>query len=165
MARFTQGFYKPNYPDKYIGDVTKIRYMSSWELSVHSFFDNNVNILKWSSEGIAIPYIKPTDGRTHKYYPDYYIEYVNKLGVLQKEIIEVKPEKQTKFSRAKSAKNKLYEDVQFAINVAKWNACQQFCNQYGITFRIVTEKTLWGDKKPKAKLSSKPKVRKLNKTN
>lgn len=158
MSRgFTQGLYTLKFPQKYIGDINKVRYMSSWELSVHSFFDNNVNILKWSSEGIAIPYIKPTDGRIHKYYPDYYIEYMNKDGLLQKEIIEVKPEKQTRFSKAKSAKNKLYEDVQYAINVAKWNACQMFCDQYGITFRIVTEKTLWGSKKPVKNKSSKSK--------
>lgn len=153
MSKFTQGLYTPNFPAKYIGDINKIRYMSSWELSMHSFFDNNVNILKWSSEGIAIPYIKPTDGKIHRYYPDYYIEYLNKDGTLQKEIIEVKPEKQTKLSRARSAKNKLYEDIQYAVNIAKWNACQAFCDSHGITFKIVTENTLWGSKKPKTRAS------------
>lgn len=155
MSSFTQGLYKPNNPSKYIGDISKIRYMSSWELSMHSFFDNNVNITKWSSEGIAIPYIKPTDGRIHKYYPDYYIEYFDKSGSVHKEIIEVKPDKQTKFSRARSAKNKLYEDVQYAINVAKWQACQQFCDAHGIVFKIITEKTMWGEKKKRSRKSIK----------
>lgn len=158
MAGFTQGYYNPKFPEKYVGNnISKIRYMSSWELSMHSFFDNNVNILKWSSEGLAIPYIKPTDGRIHKYYPDYYIEYMDKTGNLRREIIEVKPDKQTKTSRARTAKSKLYEDIQYSINIAKWQACQQFCDAHGIVFKIITEKTMWGDKKSnkKAKLQRK----------
>lgn len=156
MAGFTQGNYIPKFPEKYVGNnISKIRYMSSWELSMHTFLDNNVNILKWSSESIAISYVKPTDGRIHKYYPDYYIEYLDKTGNLRREILEVKPEKQTKLSRARSAKNKLYEDIQYSINIAKWTACQNFCNQHGITFKIITEKSMWVDKKPKNKLGTR----------
>jgi hypothetical protein len=35
--------------------------------------DANENILEWSSEGIAIPYVKPTTGRVHRYYPDFWV--------------------------------------------------------------------------------------------
>ena len=75
--RFEQGQYIPRNPHKYVGDIDKIRYMSSYELETHKFFDNNERVLRWSSEEIAIPYLKPTDGRVHKYYPDYWVEYVN----------------------------------------------------------------------------------------
>jgi TnsA endonuclease N terminal len=140
--RFTQGLFTPRNPHKYVGDPTKIRYMSSYELETHKFFDGNEHVLRWSSEEIAIPYIKPTDNRVHKYYPDYWVEYVNKDGEVVQEIIEVKPASQTRAPRANS-KHKLYEQLTLAVNIAKWQAAQAFCNAKGIKFRIITEKSIF----------------------
>jgi len=142
-SRFKQGIYTPKHPEKYVGSVDKIRYMSSWELAFNKFLDNNPNVLRWSSEEIAIPYIKPTTGRVHRYFPDYWLEYRDKSGKLISEIIEIKPKSQTKRSRSKKPKNKLYEDIQYAINMSKWQACQSFCDSHGINFRIVTEDQLF----------------------
>lgn len=141
-SKFTQGYYSPKYPEKYIGDLHKIRYMSSWELKLHTFLDANVNIIRWSSEGIAIPYVKPTDSRIHKYYPDYYIEYKKKNGDVIKEIIEVKPAKQTAKSRSRNQNTRMYEDLTYAINMSKWDAAIKFCTARGIRFRVITEKEL-----------------------
>lgn len=141
-SKFTQGYYKLKNPEKYVGDKSKIRYMSSWELQTHSFFDNNQRILKWSSEEICIPYLKPTDGKIHKYYPDYWVEYVNVDGEIIQEVIEVKPSTQTRMPRANS-KHKLYEQITFAVNTAKWQACTMWCKQRGMAFRIVTEKSIF----------------------
>lgn len=142
---FQQGWYAPRHPEKYKGDATKIRYMSSWELKFHQFLDNNPSILEWSSEEITIPYIKPTDGKVHRYYPDYWVKYRNKHGHLVQEIIEVKPEKQTRTptTRGKRKIQQLHESVTYAINIAKWRAAQNFCRKYGMTFRIVTENQLF----------------------
>lgn len=142
---YSQGWYTPKNPEKYVGDVTKIRYMSSWELELHKFFDNNSKIIRWSSENIAIPYIKPTDGRLHRYYPDYWVEYVNKDGVIVRELIECKPRTQTRQPRKQrgTGKASLYETVQFAVNAAKWSAAIEWCKQHGMTFRIVTEKSIF----------------------
>lgn len=138
-----QGWFTPKHPEKYVGDVNKIRYMSSWELKSHQFLDNNPNILEWSSEPFGIPYVKPTDGRVHKYYPDYWVKYRNKRGQIIQEIVEVKPDHQTRQTRKRSRKQRLYEELSFAINTAKWRAAQQFCNKYGMTFRLVTEKGIY----------------------
>ena len=143
MARFKQGHYTPVNPHKYAGDITKIRYMSSWELSMHTFLDNNTQVIKWASECIAIPYIKPTDNKLHRYYPDYYIEYIDKHGKIRRIIVEVKPDSQTKVSKAKKKQTKMYEDITLAINIAKWQACQNFCNQQGLEFQIITEKQMF----------------------
>lgn len=140
--RFEQGQYTPRNPHKYVGDIDKIRYMSSYELETHKFFDNNERVLRWSSEEIAIPYLKPTDGRVHKYYPDYWVEYVNKDGVIVQEIIEVKPASQTRAPRANN-KHRLYEQLTLAVNMAKWQAAQAFCKQNNMTFRIITEKSIF----------------------
>ena len=141
-SRFQQGFFTPKNPEKYIGDVTKIRYMSSWELSVNEFFDGNKKVLKWASEEIAIPYIKPTDGKVHKYYVDYYVEYINAAGKKVIEIIEVKPLAQTKPPK-RSHKHYLYEQVTYSINMAKWEAAAKFAKHNGWTFRIITEGSIY----------------------
>jgi hypothetical protein len=141
-SRYKQGYYTPRFPDKYVGDVSKIRYMSSWELECHRFFDGNERVLRWASEEIAIPYIKPTDGKVHKYYPDYWVEFINAHGETIQEIIEVKPHEQTKAPR-KTHKHMLYEQVMYQINIAKWAAAQEFCRQRNITFRIVTQRAIF----------------------
>lgn len=140
--RYHQGLYTPKHPEKYVGDTTKVRYMSSWELHLHEFFDNNPNVIRWSSEELAIPYVKPTDGKIHRYFPDYWVEFLNKDGKIVQEIIEVKPQQQTKVPRANS-KQKLAETVQLAINISKWKSAQEWCKQRNIKFRIVTETTIF----------------------
>lgn len=148
LKGFKQGYYTAKHPDKYLGDVNKIRYMSSWELSFNKFLDNNPNVIGWASEEIAIPYVKPTSTRKnkiHKYYPDYYVKYKDKHGNIIQEIIEIKPNNQIQAPkrRGKNKKTQLYEQLTWVVNCAKWKAAQQFCNKYGIRFRIVTEKELF----------------------
>ena len=140
-----KGIYTPKHPDKYVGDATSIRYMSSWELSVHQFFDRNPNVLRWSSEEIAIPYVKPTDGRVHRYFPDYWIEYRDKQGNLKQEIIEVKPDAQTRSPtrKGKARRTQIYEQLTYTVNIAKWRSATLFCKERGIVFRILTEKQLF----------------------
>jgi hypothetical protein len=105
-ANNNQGYFKPRHPEKYVGDVNKIRFMSSWELQADKFLDDNPNVLRWSSEEIVIPYVKPTDGKVHRYYPDYWVEYRNKHGDVVSEIWEVKPETQTKPPKTRGKKKK-----------------------------------------------------------
>ena len=142
-SRFQQGYFIPRNPDKYVGDVSKVRYMSSYELRAFQFLDGNPNVLRWGSEEIAIPYIKPTTGRVHKYYPDLWIEYKSTSGTIIQEIIEIKPKSQTKRSRSKNPKTKLYEDLTLAVNLAKWESAKKFCDKYGIKFRILTEDSIF----------------------
>lgn len=142
--RYKQGLYTPKHPDKYVGDLTHIRFMSSWELELCEFFDNNSNILRWSSESIAIPYIKPTDGKIHRYYPDYWVEYITRSGNVVHEIIECKPREQTRRPRkTRDGKVSLYEAVQYEVNMAKWAAAVDWCKSRGIEFRIVTQRSVF----------------------
>ena len=138
-----KGRFTPKFPEKYIGDVTKIFYRSSWELTMMNFFDSNMKVLKYSSEEISVPYIKPTDGKVHKYYPDFYVEFINNDNEVVKELIEVKPYKETVLTK----KSTDYDKISIAINEAKWKAAQAFCDKGGITFRLITEKQLYGGKK------------------
>lgn len=147
MAKsFRTGKYHLQHPEKYMGNPDNVIYRSSWELRMNRFLDNNTQILRWSSEEIKIPYLHPLDGRVHHYYPDYYIEYINKDGEVVLEMVEVKPLAQTtapKKSRGKSNKTALYEQQTYAVNTAKWKYAMAWCEKRNIRFRVLTEKSLF----------------------
>lgn len=136
-----QGVFSPQHPDKYKGSHP-IVYRSSLELAVMRFFDNNSSIVEWGSESIVIPYIKPTDGKVHKYYTDFNVKVRDINGNLLKYIIEVKPHKQTippKNPGNKKPKTILTEQLMYAINNAKWNAAEQWAKKHGYIFSKITE--------------------------
>lgn len=141
MAKFRQGMYQIRNPDKYVGNAKNIVFRSSWELSMNQFLDNNPNILRWSSEEFYIPYLKPTDKKVHRYFPDYWIEYKDRTGKIVQEVLEVKPS--TQVSPNLKRKQTTYEQITYAINIAKWQAATEFCKQRGIKFRILTEKQMF----------------------
>ena len=78
-----KGFYRPDHPEKYIGDPNNIIYRSLWERKFMYYCDHNENILKFSSEEIWIPYLSPLDSRVHKYFPDFYIKYKDASGIVK----------------------------------------------------------------------------------
>ena len=135
-----KGKYKPKNPKKYQGDPTDIVYRSGWELSVMDWCDNTPEVVKWSSEGVVVPYLSPIDGRIHSYYVDFYMELNNG----NKFLIEVKPEKQTKRpkKRKKTTRKYIKEVFTYGINRAKWEAANRWAQQRGIKFEVWTEKTL-----------------------
>lgn len=148
------GAKKPIYtlrnPHKYMGDADNVIFRSSWERSAFIMCDNNPHILLWGSEEIIIPYLKPVFGVTGQattkmanYYPDLYVEYVNKAGIVVKELIEIKPKKQTKASRAKKYSTNFFENVAYAVNMAKWAAAKKWCEVRGVKFVILTEDELF----------------------
>jgi hypothetical protein len=134
-----KGLYFPKHAEKYVGDITKVTYRSSWERRFMEFCDNNVNILKWGSEEIRIPYLKPTTKKIHNYFPDFFIMYRNAKGDIVKEVIEIKPKKEAVMTK----KSSTYDKVAIVINMAKWDAAKQFCDAHGMIFRILTEDSLF----------------------
>ena len=72
MANWAQGIFTPKNPQKYVGKHAP-KYRSGWELTFMRFCDNNINVLKWGSENVIVPYISPLDGRVHKYYVDNFV--------------------------------------------------------------------------------------------
>lgn len=139
-----KGRFIPKNPEKYMGDASKIIFRSSWELNALKFFDSSPSVLRYASEEIKIPYIKPTDGRIHHYYPDFLIVYKDKTGKIVKELLEIKPLKEVKLTK----KSTVYDKVSIAINEAKWKAATAFAMQHGLTFRILTEASIFKNKAP-----------------
>jgi hypothetical protein len=146
--KYNQGFFHPQSPQKYVGDVRNIVYRSGLEFRLMRYFDQNSGVLQWSSEEIKIPYVRPDDGNYHLYYPDFLVKVRSSDGVPRTFLIEVKPKKQlTPPGPPKTkAQEKRYlkEAVTFAINKAKWNAAEKWCKSKGAAFLILTEQEILG---------------------
>lgn len=133
--KFSQGIFKPENLDKYMGS-TLPRYRSSWEMAFMKFCDNNPSIQQWASESIKIPYRDPLTGRQTVYVPDFLIVYVDKHLKKHVELVEIKPANQ--MLREQVGKNP-YNQAQFVKNQAKWAAAASWAQQRGIRFRVINE--------------------------
>ena len=139
-----KGKYKPRCPYKYKGDPTNIIYRSLWELKFMKYCDTTPSILKWSSEEIAIPYKSPIDNRVHRYFPDFYVKVRESSGKIVHKLIEVKPSKQTTPPKKpkRQTKGYIYEVREYAKNMAKWKAGNEFCKDRLWKFQVLTEHEL-----------------------
>ena len=135
------GKFKPKNYKKYKGDPTKIFYRSLWERRFMVYCDNNDKIIEWGSEELIIPYRSPLDKKVHRYFPDFYIKYLNKEGNVVREIIEVKPKKQLRPPKTPKRQTKRYlqECATFMVNQAKWNLAEEYCSDRKMKFRFLTE--------------------------
>ena len=138
------GKFKPKNYKKYKGDPTKIYYRSLWERRFMVYCDNNSKIIEWGSEEIIIPYKSPLDKKTHRYFPDFYVKYINKDKKVVREIIEVKPKKHLSPPKQPKRKTKRYlnEVATYIKNQAKFKAAEEYCKDRRYSFRILTEDQL-----------------------
>ena len=151
--KFASGQYLVENRTKYIGGKNPT-YRSSWELAFMKMCDSHPNILKWASENVKIPYRSPMDGKYHNYTPDFMIQYTDRSGQTHVELIEIKPSNQTTMENAKSSRNQ----IQVAINAAKWTAAQEWCKRKGIRFKVINEDQIFQTKKkrnPKKRIANR----------
>ena len=144
---YKKGIYKPRNRSKYKGCKLPT-YRSSWELRFFEWCDNNPNVIEWTSESTAIPYISPLDGKVHRYFVDNNVK-IKEGNKIVNYIIEIKPKKQLK--KPKSSRNKkkstfVYELVEYTKNLAKWEAAKSFASKKGIKFQIITEDHLFSSR-------------------
>ena len=144
------GRFIPKNPAKYVGKNAKnIFFRSSWEFAFMKWLDKTDAVLRWGSEELAIPYISPLDGRVHRYFPDMIILYKDISGQLKKEIIEIKPYKES----VETPRMTERDAKALMVNQAKWKFAADYAAKNGSTFRILTEKSLFLQK-PKKKIGS-----------
>ena len=139
-----KGKFQPSYSKKYKGDPTNIIYRSLWERKFMMYCDLNENIIEWGSEEIALPYRSPLDNRVHRYFPDFYIKVRESNETLKRYLNENKPKKQTVEPKVKKRKTKayIYEVTEYAKNMAKWKAAEEFCKDRMWEFKVLTEDEL-----------------------
>ena len=143
MSESKKSLYKPKNPKKYKGNINNIICRSSWETKFCGYCDLNENIIQWGSEEFFIPYLAP-DGKTRRYFPDFFIKVKENSGEIKTYVIEVKPFNQTKppRKRKKVTPSYLYECKTYATNQAKWQAANEWCKDKRIEFKIITEREL-----------------------
>jgi hypothetical protein len=144
MAKYKQGKYTPRYPAKYDGNPTEIIYRSSWEYRYMHWLDNNIQVLKWSSETTVIPYVSPKDSRFHRYFVDFKMTLKNNQGKTKTYLVEVKPEVECSPPKVPKRQTPAYINrvMTYGVNQAKWKAAELFANQRGWTFVVITERHL-----------------------
>lgn len=139
------GRFIPQHPEKYVGNVNKIMFRSSWELRFMKRLDENNAVVRWASEELAIPYMNPVklDARGRpvisRYFPDFIIMYRDATGALKKEIVEIKPMKESVMKPGMSERDKMA----YVVNQAKWKAASIYAESQGATFRVITEMTMF----------------------
>jgi hypothetical protein len=120
-----KGRFWPRNPEKYEGNSKQIIFRSSWERLLMVYCDKKDEILRWSSEEIRIPYV--FEGKNRSYYPDFWIEFVNKDCNVERRIIEIKPHYQRNWD----------------VNKAKWSAATKYAQDNEMSFQVMTEKELF----------------------
>jgi hypothetical protein len=83
----------------------------------------------------------------HRYFPDFLVKQINKNGIKETILIEVKPKAQTippdisKKSTGKGNVSRKYinEVKTWGINQAKWKAAEDYCKDRGWKFQIMHE--------------------------
>lgn len=142
--KYNQGIFKPKNISKYKGS-SPIIYRSGLELKYMRWLDENRHIVSWGSESVVLPYVKPTDGKIHKYFLDFNFRIKDKQGNIKKFIVEVKPAKQCnppKKTGRKKPTTLIKEQITYATNCSKWEAAKQWAKKNGYNFIIVTEKDI-----------------------
>lgn len=142
--KYLQGKFKPTHPDKYVGDLKNIVFRSSWERRFMKWCDSNTSVLKWGSEIYPIQYVSSLDGRTHRYFIDFFVRLRTKDGEEKSLAIEIKPKSQTVQPVKGRKRDKTYmtECMTWIKNQDKWKAARAWAKKNGIEFLIMTEEEL-----------------------
>lgn len=144
-TKYHQGFFNPKNPQKWI-NPKNIVYRSHWEFVVMKFLDTNPEVTRVASEEMSICYLDPVQARIRRYFPDLVLQ-VTKDGKKSVIVLEIKPFDQTmppKPGKGKQKRTMLKEGALYATNKAKWEAAERFCQDKGFTFKIITEKDIFG---------------------
>lgn len=102
--------------------------------------DKNPSVLKWSSETIIVPYISPLDNKPHRYFVDFFVEFIEaKTGEIVKKLIEIKPRAQRLEPKNRNGKSYRGAVETYVVNQAKWKAAEIFAKAHGMTFVVLDE--------------------------
>ena len=139
------GQFIPKNARKYCGSYP-ILIRSSWERMFCQWLDITPSVIEWSSENIYIKYYDPVQGRTRRYYPDFYMMVSEPDNKYRRYIVEIKPHREISPPRKttkKSNKTLRYQQATYLTNQAKFEAADEYCKKIGMKFKIITEQQLF----------------------
>jgi hypothetical protein len=147
--KYKYGYFIPNNPEKYTGDLNNILYRSSWEFYVLRIFDQNPRIISYCAEPFSIKYLHPFAHKYRNYYIDAYAKILNARDEVIEWIFEIKPNKYTrpptppKNPTPKANKNYNHHAKQYIVNCKKFEAAKEYARSKGMKFGIITESFLF----------------------
>lgn len=164
-ADYLTGQFVPRHPEKclnYNGRISQakpIKFRSSWEKVFANWCDLNANILEWGSEIVEVPYYSAIDNKNHRYITDFLFTCMNRDGVIEKWLIEVKPAVQVpqlnehgqiifpELNKKKKLTQKRIDAWQEMCNVLrknheKWTMAKEWCRANGYKFKVITQEEL-----------------------
>jgi len=109
------------------------------------YCDLNESVYQWQSEEFCILYKSPLDNRYHRYFPDFFVKYIDATGKRRVMVIEIKPKKEVQMppTNPKKRTKAWVRSVElWAVNQAKWKAAEEFCADRNYEFKIMTEDEL-----------------------
>ncbi len=153
MYNSHQGWYKILNPEKFVKPIDEhmksykdghVNFKSRLELKAIKYADYNKFVVRWSLEPFHVKYLKPTDGKIHRYFIDLFLEFQtgDKFIVEIKSKGETVPPKPPKNKTQKALVNYQRALQTYAINEAKWKAANEFATQQKMKFIILTEDEL-----------------------
>lgn len=153
MYNSYKGWYQLLNPNKFIKPIDEymqsykdghVNFKSRLELKAIKYADFNKHIISWSIEPFNIKYVKPTDGKIHRYFIDLFLEFSSG----DKFLVEIKPKSET-LPPKKPTKNTQKASMNYqlalqtyAINQAKWKAAEEFAALNKMKFIILTDEEL-----------------------
>lgn len=134
------------FPDKYTG-TRPLTLRSGWEIKFAQYLDSNENVTSWTSESTVIQYLRPDDGKFHRYFMDFTFFAKTKSGKTKEFWVEVKPYDQTHPPKEPKRRTKTYFKAvkTYMINEAKWQTTRRVVEDkkkhgHDVEFLILTEK-------------------------
>lgn len=107
---------------------TNILVDSNLERNYIISLENTPTLVDLIREPLSIPYVKPTDGLIHNYFPDFMEIYYDPItGGKTVNIVEIKP----------------YSQLEDSIVIAKRDAAVKYCNNLGYNYIIITDKLIY----------------------
>jgi hypothetical protein len=144
-SKFEQGYYKPIYVEKYIGNPNSIIYRSSFEKKMFMMLDMDKDVIKWNSECIKIKYFYPVDKKFHYYYPDVlFVKNINGKEVTIIAEIKAKtfftcPKKPPQNATKKQKIRYLKQKSIYIKNVFKKKYLDEYCQKMGYYSKVYTD--------------------------
>lgn len=146
-----QGYYLCKHPEKYVGDLSKIVFRSSWEFKFLRWCDNTDSVLRFASEPMSIPYMNPIDRKVHQYFIDFWVEMIDAEKVVTRWLVEIKPErnlmmpKEPKVMSGMALKNHVSQVKRVVQNIAKCQAAKNYAAMQNMKFMVLRLNRTTGD--------------------
>jgi hypothetical protein len=148
-GKVQQGYFTPQNPHKYRGELDKIIYRSSWELKFLQYCDTNDLVVEYGSEPLSVPYWNPLTKKQSNYWIDCYMMTRDPKGNTTKWLIEIKPNKylvppeEPKRLTEKATLNYARHAKAYIVNESKFKAAKLYAKVNHMRFGIITENFLF----------------------